>query len=258
MTPTQKASTILATRVKARLDALGMSAYAAALKIGRGGSYVRDILRGRARNPGAEALADLARVLESSPLYLLGHTDDPGAPPDARPGASMPTPAAGGLRRYDSFPLGVRHTVAAGQWHELDDLIQQVAYEESPLRTDPRWPPGEQWVARVSGPSMNEFYPEGTLVRLVSVYALRGYAPRSGDHVEVIRRRDGGQYREVTLKEIAVNADGSVDLLCRSTDPKFRGVKIPYADGVEPGDDDARVEITGLVSGDFRLRQLDL
>lgn len=245
MTTRLKSPTILSERVKARLDALGLSAMAAAKLAGKGETFVRDIIRLRVRSPGAEALSDLARALQCSVTYLLGQSEEIGAPPSATAPVS--------LGRYMTAPLMIAHDVAAGRWNEVDDLMQ-VEPEQSPLASDPQWPAVDQYAARVVGPSMNEFYPPGTFVRLVSIHALKGYVPATGDHVEVLRRRDGGSLLEYTLKEVVVAGDGTIELACRSTDPKFAQAKIPYRDGVSPDDEGAEISIRGLVTGDFRPR----
>lgn len=246
MTLRLKTPTSLAERVKKRLDDLDMSALAASKAAGMSESFVRDILRLRVRSPGATALATLARVLQCSVDYLLGQADDVGAPPPE--GTVLPAPG-----QFQTAPLLIAHDVAAGRWNEVDDLLQ-VEPEQSPLASDPQWPHVDQYACRVVGPSMNEFYPPGSFVRLVSIHALRGYMPATGDHVEVVRRRDGGSLLEFTLKEVVVTADGAIELVCRSTDPKFAGTKIPYRDGVSPDAEGAEVSIRGLVTGDFRPR----
>ena len=59
-------------RLTERLSALGVTANAASEDAGLGRSYVRDILRGRIKAPSAIKLMQLARVLQTTPAYLLG------------------------------------------------------------------------------------------------------------------------------------------------------------------------------------------
>lgn len=61
----------LPERVKERMDALGLNPFSAATKAGLGADYVRDILRGKVKSPGADKLARLAETLETSTVYLL-------------------------------------------------------------------------------------------------------------------------------------------------------------------------------------------
>src|SRR5688500_7474778 len=62
----------LQKRVKERMAALQINAFETAKRANLGGSYVRDILRGKARSPAAANLAKLAEVLQTTPEYLLG------------------------------------------------------------------------------------------------------------------------------------------------------------------------------------------
>jgi len=238
--------TVLQQRIRTRLRELATNPFRAAVENGLKPDVIRSILRpGKAVNPRADTLKDVARALQCSVAYLAGESDSLGPAP---PPESQASPSGGHL----TIPLMVSHDVAAGRWHEIDDLMQ-VEPERSPLASDPQWPAGEQYVARVVGDSMNEIYPEGTFVRLVSVFALRGYQPRTGDHVEVARKRDGGLLLELTLKEVRINPDGTIDLLARSTNPRW-GEPLRYRDGIDPNDEEAEVKIRGLVTGDFRPR----
>lgn len=62
---------MLAKRVRKRLDTLGMSAYAASIAAGRSTSFVKNILDGSSRNPFSEHLYDLAIVLSTTTIWLL-------------------------------------------------------------------------------------------------------------------------------------------------------------------------------------------
>lgn len=90
----------------------------------------------------------------------------------------------------------------------------------------------------VRGPSMNVYYPEGTVV-IVAATITNGLAPKSGQKV-LVQRRDRNGLFEATLKEYVVGADGIGWLWPRSTDPMHQS---PLALG--GGDDD--VTITGIV-----------
>jgi hypothetical protein len=235
---------LLQHRIRLRMKALQTNPFRAASENGLKPDTIRNILRpGKATNPRQDTLIDLARALKCSVAYLTGETDSLG---DAPAAAAIP------LRNYDPYPLVVRHSVAAGVWREVDEL-RQVEPELSPLRSSPNWPSNVQWVDHVVGDSMNEVYPDGSYVRVVSIFAIRGYQPVEGDHVEVLRRRDGGMLLERTLKEIRYTKDGKIELWARSTNPKW-AEPIPYHDGIKPDDEEAEVRIEGLVTGDFRDR----
>jgi len=53
------------------MDALGTNPYRTAKTAGLGGDYVRDIIRGRVRDPSGKAIYALAEALETTPGYLL-------------------------------------------------------------------------------------------------------------------------------------------------------------------------------------------
>lgn len=69
---------------------------------------------------------------------------------------------------------------------------------------------------KVSGDSMNQFYPDGSVVYVAPLHALPG-APMSGDHVMVMRHRDGEV--EGTIKEFVRDEDGKQWLWPRSSSP---------------------------------------
>src|SRR5689334_3785626 len=73
--------TIVADRIRARLEALELTPRAASLRANRQPFAVRDILSGKNRNPKADLLLDLAHALVCSADYLLGLSDAPGAAP---------------------------------------------------------------------------------------------------------------------------------------------------------------------------------
>jgi hypothetical protein len=72
---------IVASRVRARLQALELTPRAASLRANRQPFAVRDILSGKNSNPKADLILDLAHALVCSTDYLLGLTDAPGAAP---------------------------------------------------------------------------------------------------------------------------------------------------------------------------------
>lgn len=67
---------ILRDRIRERMDALGMNPSSVSLEAGLSRSAVRDILSGKAKNPGMMTLHSIARVLKCSDNYLMGYTDE--------------------------------------------------------------------------------------------------------------------------------------------------------------------------------------
>lgn len=61
----------VAGRIQARMAALGLNPFSAANRAGLHPDAVRNILRGKSREPGAETLSAIARVLETTTDYLL-------------------------------------------------------------------------------------------------------------------------------------------------------------------------------------------
>lgn len=66
--------TYLQARVRERLKAVGSNPFAAAKAAGLGNDFVRDILRGKIRSPGAAPLRKLAVALDCDVDFLLGNT----------------------------------------------------------------------------------------------------------------------------------------------------------------------------------------
>ncbi len=73
--------TIVADRIRARLEALELTPRAASLRANRQPFAVRDILSGKNSNPKADLILDLAAALVCSTDYLLGLSSTPGVAP---------------------------------------------------------------------------------------------------------------------------------------------------------------------------------
>lgn len=63
---------ILAERLKIRMQSCGLNPYSTARKAGLGASYVRDIIRGKVKDPGVDRLRRLAEALDMSLADLAG------------------------------------------------------------------------------------------------------------------------------------------------------------------------------------------
>ena len=68
---------ILKERIGERVTALKISWRRASLEAGFEAGFIQDIITGRSRVPGEDALASLAAVLKCNPAYLMGQSDDP-------------------------------------------------------------------------------------------------------------------------------------------------------------------------------------
>jgi len=138
--------------------------------------------------------------------------------------------------------LPVVGAVQAGHWVEAVTWDQDDWYEIS-IPPDRRYPDQRRYGLEVRGPSMNELYPEGSVVICVPLVQL-GREPRHGERVVIERRRCDGCV-EATVKEYRVTDDG-IWLWPRSTHPSFQQ---PLS---FPDSGDEEVSITGLVVGSYR------
>lgn len=100
----------------------------------------------------------------------------------------------------------------------------------------------------VRGPSMNLEYREGAIVLWVEMLSVR--PPRHGDHVIVYAYRDDDEI-EATVKELRVT-DGKRWLWPRSDHPDHQ----QPVDVDNPAENIKRIEIHGLVIGDYRQRHI--
>ncbi len=73
---TEASDSILAVRLSQRMAEMRTNPYRVAKAAGRGIDYVRSILRGKSRDPGAAGLQAVADVLQCTPEWLLGLSDE--------------------------------------------------------------------------------------------------------------------------------------------------------------------------------------
>ncbi|MFC5358162.1 LexA family protein [Azospirillum himalayense] len=132
--------------------------------------------------------------------------------------------------------------VQAGNWVEAVQWESDEWYEIA-IPPDGRFPNQRRYGLEVRGPSMNELYPDGSVVICIKLIDL-GREPRHGERVVVERRRYDGCI-EATVKEFRVQ-DEKVWLWPRSTHPAFQQ-PVPLA-----CDGDEEVAITGVVVGSYR------
>lgn len=114
----------------------------------------------------------------------------------------------------------IRRRVQAGAWLAVDDL-DQASPRTYPHPRDPRFPFAHQWLSEVVGDSMDAVpILEGDLVHCVDIIDI-GYHPRTGDIVEVERRRFQGREVEVSLKQVEVRGS-AIFLWPRSTNERWK------------------------------------
>lgn len=216
--------TSLQKRLKIRMDLLGMNAFETAKKAGLGESFVRDILRGKSKNPGIDKLEKLAGALETTVDWFT-------ASEDGKP--ARHAPAVGGL--------DVIGSIQAGNW--VDRSIIEDTYEREiiPVARDPRFPHARQYALEVIGDSMDLEYPEGCYVTCVD-YWDSGLSIKDGLRVHV--ERHNGSLVEMTLKAVET-IDGIQMLVPHSSNSKHKPFRVEAESGAE-------VMVKGVVTGSYR------
>jgi SOS-response transcriptional repressor LexA len=132
--------------------------------------------------------------------------------------------------------------VQAGKTREAMEWPEDEWYPSgiSPLR---RYAGVPQFALEVRGDSMNEKFPEGTILVCINLIEF-GSDPRTG-HFVIVQRRERDGSIEATVKELNQQPDGTWWLLPRSTNPEFVGWQLPKEDPF--GGDDEDITITALV-----------
>lgn len=183
------------------LKSKGIKPTTLSLKIGRSPTLVRDLME-KTSDVKLSTVSKIAAELGISVNDLL--TSD----------AEL-TPIALGPRLY------VKGVVSAGDWVEAFELPQEdwvVFMGREGVTAEP----DHRFGLRVKGDSMDEIYPEGTIIECVSVFGRT--EPMPGKKVVVIRTRHDGLV-EATVKELA-EVDGEIWLRPRSRNPIHQAFKL--------------------------------
>ncbi|MDH3233689.1 MAG: XRE family transcriptional regulator [Alphaproteobacteria bacterium] len=159
---------------------------------------IRDILKGRSRNPRADTLEALGRILGCTIDALRGGND---------------------AASTETLKVSVIGKVRAGEWVEALEWPQSDWYAiDSPI--DERFNGVGRFALEVHGPSMNQVYAEGDVIICVR-YSDIGREPRTKERV-VVQRNNGQGMIEATVKEFVIDDDGAVWLWPRSSHPEFQ------------------------------------
>jgi SOS-response transcriptional repressor LexA len=180
-------------RIKERLKLLNLSERAASIQASGNAELLRNIRRGRSISPRSGSLSKLAKVLGVSESWLLGSTDDVGAPPTGQ----LHGVRFGGI-------------VEAGAFRRVNGFDQDSEYRLIPLPPDPRYPAHLQYAFEVVGDSMNAAHIlPGMWVTAVSLHAWEKIHGEPGDGrvVIVAKTRNGDDERELTVKRLRLFRD---------------------------------------------------
>jgi SOS-response transcriptional repressor LexA len=131
--------------------------------------------------------------------------------------------------------LYVKGEVAAGEWVEAYEYPEKD-WMSFTGRSDVKADRKHRFGLRVSGDSMDEIYPPGTIVECVSVFGHMDIEP--GKKVVVLRRRTD-QALEATVKEL-VEIKGDLWLRPRSRNPEHQSIKV--------SEQDADIEETRIIA----------
>jgi hypothetical protein len=151
------------------------------------------------------------------------------------------------LTRRTGGTAPVVATVEAGAWREVNELDQEDM-EWVTVPADDKYPDATQRVFDVSGDSMNRLDPypitNGSRIVAIDYDEIASRVPlRDGLVVVVQRSRNGGQERELTVKQVAW-FDDRIEFQPRSTNPKHKPIVVEHDNWEDNG---VEVAIVGLV-----------
>jgi SOS-response transcriptional repressor LexA len=137
--------------------------------------------------------------------------------------------------------------IQAGHWLEISFADEGAEVEMVQVASDPRYPQAKQYALKVVGDSVDQEYPDGSIVTCVN-FADSGLSLTEGMMLHVERHRGGGQLVEATLK-VLERRNGQLYLAPRSSNPKY--VAFPV-----DGSPDTEVIVRGVVTGGWAPRRL--
>ncbi len=249
---------ILRDRIRERMDALGMNPSSVSLEAGLSRSAVRDILSGKAKNPGMMTLHSIARVLKCSDNYLMGYTDE------KHYGEATDILIDANARRSDSSG-----TLEAG-------IFRQNAYKDpgfdpfsddprvsfrsrKPLAGERRYQGRDLYLYIMGDDSLTDMsiLKDDIMIAMHDVDG-EGMAFKEGK-IYVISHRVPGLGAEELSARIAQNKDGKVHLVTSSKQAFFAPIIVENPAG-EPNTFDTstggKIEVEGVIVE--LTRQLDL
>lgn len=227
-------------RIRERLEELGQAPRAASIAAGMSPDAIRSIFRNKDSSPTVETLTKLSGPLKTTPEWLAFGVGDELAQAQEETAARKP-----------AF-LQVIGEVAAGRWLEVDEHVDEPAFEPVPIQPDPRWRAEDQYGLIVRGASLNRIALDGDVLACVNAVAAR-YRPVEDDLVVVEMRRNAGFLRQRTAKRF-VPQETHVELWPDSDDPRWQSpIIVPKGSSsleymVEDEEGRIDVAITALVT----------
>lgn len=210
------------------LRTAGKSKSGLAARLGVAPSRITEIISG-ARGIDAAEVPPMADYLEWPEGVLLAHIR--GEKPVMGPVSTVKV-------------IGV---VQAGLWQEAIER-EQADWYSIPVPAQYGQEGPKRYGLEVRGPSMNELYPDGSIVICVKLVDA-GVELKNGQRVVVQRTSPSGM--EATIKELRIDDQGVWWLWPRSTDPNFQQPwRLPKAD--DPHNTDEEIAIIAVVVASYR------
>ncbi len=214
--------------------------------------------RGKSQQQVAEAIGttqnQISRLESGERELTIGWMNKLGAALSIDPAEILQAPKRRRAEGFASIPV-IGH-VQAGEWREAMQWDRDDWYSIE-VPHDPRYPRIERFALEIRGDSMNLLYPDRSTI-IVSRYIDLERNPAHKDRVVVIRRnRDGAV--EATVKELIVEADGTLWLWPRSVSPQHQQpIPLPWrekdwerhlGDGESRPPKRARADSQGITDG---------
>lgn len=232
----------LGDRIKLARDELKLSQQQLAKAVEITQQTVQELESGRSQT--TRKILKFADVLKQDPKWLQ---DGVGQMRRHHGVVLEPAKFSAGLKDLSTGPLRpvrVVGAVQAGEWVESLEWPLGEQYE-MPLPIPQGYRGYAVQALEVRGPSMNEVYPPGSVIVVISFIDL-GRDPRHGERVVALRLRPGEF--EATVKEFRIDSDGKARLWPRSTHPDFQAPIL--AEDVD--DPEEGLRIAYLVIGSYR------
>ncbi|WP_280141033.1 XRE family transcriptional regulator [Methylobacterium sp. UNC378MF] len=190
-------------------EASGMTQEQAAAAFGMSkGGYIK--IEDGDRGLKAERIAKAAEIFKVQPSEISDVLADITSTATPKFEDVLLERARAATAERDEDLLSVVGEVAAGRWIEIDDFVDEPAFDPVPVRSDPRWPSEHQYGLVVRGESINRFAADGDVLVCISAIPTR-YRPKDGDLVIVELRRNAGLLRQRTAKRF-LRTDTHVEL----------------------------------------------